>query len=71
MQAETPTALHCKIRQEVIERVDNIVRSGLRGYTGMHVEHYGSFTSGLFTPTGDLDIAIEGRLEFEDGYHQG
>ena len=61
--------MHYKIRQEVIQRVDHIVRSGLKGYTGMHVEHYGSFTSGLFTPTGDLDIAIEGRLELANDYH--
>ena len=66
LQAETPVAQHYQVRQDVIRRVDELVRSGLRGYKGMHVEHYGSFTSRLFTPSGDLDIAIEGRLWLEN-----
>lgn len=66
MQEETPSDEHYEIRRDVIRRVDNLVRSGLRGHKGMHVEHYGSFTSGLFTPSGDLDIAIEGTLKLEN-----
>lgn len=65
LQAETPQDQHYAIREEVIWRVDQLVRSGLLAFKGMHVEHYGSFTSGLFNPSGDLDIAIEGRLEFD------
>ena len=60
VQAQTPSEEHWEVRQGVLKRVDSLVRAGLAGYKGMWAEAYGSFVSGLFTPTGDLDIAIEG-----------
>ena len=66
MQSETPSAQDTAIRQDLVSRIDEIVRQGLLQFGGMHVETYGSFTSGLFTPNGDMDIAIEGVLQLQD-----
>jgi len=55
----------------VIKRIDEVVKGGLLQFKGMHVQHYGSYTSGLFTPSGDLDIAIEGRLQLQSGHGNG
>lgn len=41
-------------------QLGGIVAAGLDGHTGLRVEPYGSFVSGLYSPSGDLDISIEG-----------
>lgn len=71
LQSETPSDEDYRLREGVIRRINDTVRGGLLGFRGLHVEHYGSFTSQLFTPTGDLDIAIEGVLQYEEnGRHR-
>ena len=71
LQECTPSQVHYDIRNAVMERINRLVQPGLMQYTGMHVAHYGSFTSGLFAPNGDLDIAIEGTLELNDRVQRG
>lgn len=66
LQSETPSGDDIDSRERVIKRIDTLVRAGLSQFTGMHVETYGSYTSGLFTPQGDLDIAIEGVLQLRN-----
>lgn len=66
LQKETPEDKDYRIRNDLIRRLNDAVKSGLLSFKGLHVEHYGSFTSGLFTPTGDLDIAVEGILRHEE-----
>ena len=55
-----PTAADKAVREQVLQRMNEVVAGGLAGYSNLHVEPYGSFVSGLYTPGGDLDIAIEG-----------
>lgn len=62
LQRQTPEEEHYQAREAVVSRIDSIVKQGLLQFDGLHVDHYGSFTSGLFSPTGDLDIAVEGIL---------
>ena len=49
-------------QQEIAQKqqLNRLVQPGLGEYTGMHVEPYGSFTSGLSNQGGDLDLAVEG-----------
>lgn len=61
VQREEPTEEDARKRQVVLQQVNQLVTEGLRGWHGMHVAPYGSFVSGLYTSTGDLDISIEGN----------
>jgi len=60
LQSQEPSAADRQIRERVLREVNALVQPGLNGYHGMHVAPYGSFVSGLYTSTGDLDISIEG-----------
>lgn len=60
MQEQIPGERDETMRMDIIERINSVVAKGLCGYTDLRVEPYGSFVSGLCTPGGDLDIAIEG-----------
>ncbi|DBA89170.1 hypothetical protein WJX77_005588 [Trebouxia sp. C0004] len=60
VQKQQPSEADEAVRRRVLQDVNALVQPGLLGYTGMHVAPYGSFVSGLYTSTGDLDIAIEG-----------
>ena len=60
MQKQQPAESDAAVRQRVLKEVNALVQPGLLGYHGMHVAPYGSFVSGLYTSTGDLDISIEG-----------
>ena len=62
MQEQTPSPSDYEVRHAVIMRMRDIVAHGLNFYSGLGVEPYGSFVSNLFTPTGDLDLAIEGAM---------
>ena len=55
-----PTEEDAQMRNLVLQQINKLVTEGLRGWHGMHVAPYGSFVSGLYTSTGDLDISIEG-----------
>ena len=46
----------------ILQRIGGLVKSGLGEYEDLYVEPYGSFVSGLYTPSGDLDISIQGSL---------
>ena len=48
------------MRDDVLRRMNEVVGRGLAGFMDLHVEPYGSFVSRLYTPGGDLDIAVEG-----------
>ncbi len=41
-------------------RIGDVVAEGLQDGAELHVLPYGSFVSKLYTPNGDLDIALEG-----------
>lgn len=60
MQSQQPTEADAQKRNLVLQQMNRLVTEGLRGWHGMHVAPYGSFVSGLYTSTGDLDISIEG-----------
>ena len=60
VQKQQPAESDEAVRQRVLKEVNALVQPGLLGYRGMHVAPYGSFVSGLYTSTGDLDISIEG-----------
>ena len=40
--------------------IDDIVQTGLPDYPGLCIRPYGSYVSGLYSPSGDLDLSIEG-----------
>ena len=61
-QEQTPKEQDRAVRQQVLDSVNQVVGKGLAGFTDLHVEPYGSFVSGLYTPGGDLDIAIENSV---------
>lgn len=61
VQRQEPTEEDARKRTDVLYQVNQLVKGGLRGWHGMHVAPYGSFVSGLYTSTGDLDISIEGN----------
>jgi hypothetical protein len=61
-QEHTPSAEDAARRREVVARMDVIVRSGLDAHKHLFIAAYGSFLSGLYSPTGDLDLSIEGQL---------
>ena len=60
LQAHTPSAEDHARRQAVVQHVDDTVRLGLEGTSNLHISTYGSFLSGLYSPSGDLDLSIEG-----------
>ena len=49
-------------REDVVGRIDALVRSGLDGNRRLFIAAYGSFLSGLYSPHGDLDLSIEGLV---------
>ncbi len=59
-QAQTPCEADEQRRAGVMERIGAVVAEGLQDGAELHVQPYGSFVSGLYTPSGDLDIALEG-----------
>ncbi|KAK9824184.1 hypothetical protein WJX72_008402 [[Myrmecia] bisecta] len=61
VKANTPSPADQLKREELLQRTCALVEEGLGDWVGMHVEPYGSFVSGLYTPSGDVDIAIEGH----------
>ena len=71
LQSQTPQPQDFEARHQVILRINHTIQPGLLQYRGLRVDHYGSFTSGLFTPSGDLDIAIEGTLRLNPSSRKG
>lgn len=61
-QVLTPDEQDKQKRQNLARFVDKLVKSGLNYHEGMFVLPYGSFVSDLYTPTGDVDLAIEGIM---------
>jgi len=55
-QALTPTSTATEERNGVVERVQAAVRN--RGF----VVHFGSWVAGLHSPTGDVDMSLDGWL---------
>ena len=43
-----------------MQAMDEIVQTGLPDYPGLCIRPYGSYVSGLYCPSGDLDLSIEG-----------
>ncbi len=60
LQESSPGPEHYHVRTQLIRRISDVVSHGLNYEAGMRIEPYGSFLSNLFTPQGDLDLAIEG-----------
>ncbi|EIE23385.1 hypothetical protein COCSUDRAFT_41642 [Coccomyxa subellipsoidea C-169] len=60
IKEQTPGPQDAARRRQILEKMGGIVGLGLDGHTELRVEPYGSFVSGLYAPTGDLDISIEG-----------
>ncbi|KAH7624728.1 putative Protein HESO1 [Nannochloris sp. 'desiccata'] len=62
----SPTPEDRKAREGVIARLSGLAESGIRFCRGLYISAYGSFTSGLYTPHGDLDLSIEGVAIMRD-----
>jgi len=62
----SPTPEDRRAREGVISRLCQLAESGIRFCRGLHISAYGSFTSGLYTPHGDLDLSIEGVAIMDD-----
>ena len=60
LQSQEPNQQEIAQKEQLIASLNRLVQPGLGDYTGMHVEPYGSFTSGLSNQGGDLDLAVEG-----------
>ncbi len=60
LQAQTPVEADERRRADVMARIGQVVAEGLQEGAALRVQPYGSFVSGLYTPAGDLDIALEG-----------
>ena len=61
LQSQKPKQQEIAQKEQLIASLNRLVQAGLGEYTGMHVEPYGSFTSGLSNQGGDLDLAVEGK----------
>ena len=59
-QEQTPTASDAEKRHVILQAIDEIVQTGLPDYPGLCIKPYGSYVSGLYCPSGDLDLSIEG-----------
>ena len=60
LQEQTPTTEDAQNRREILQQLDDIVQTGLPDYPGLCIQPYGSYVSGLYCPSGDLDLSIEG-----------
>lgn len=54
-----------------MEALRKLAESGINFCQGLTIEPYGSFTSGMWTRHGDLDISIEGSAEWVDEFTNG
>jgi hypothetical protein len=54
-----------------MEALRKLAESGINFCQGLTIEPYGSFTSGMWTRHGDLDISIESSAEWLDEYTKG
>ena len=59
LQEQTPTVEDAQNRREILQQLDDIVQTGLTDYPGLCIQPYGSYVSGLYCPSGDLDLSIE------------
>ena len=60
VQEQTPSAEDAQKRREILQQIDELVQTGLPDYPGLCIRPYGSYVSGLYCPSGDLDLSIEG-----------
>ena len=60
LQEQTPNAEDAEKRRGILQAIDDIVQTGLPDYPGLCIRPYGSYVSGLYCPSGDLDLSIEG-----------
>ncbi|CAK0787781.1 hypothetical protein CVIRNUC_011003 [Coccomyxa viridis] len=60
VREQTPTEEDGQNRREILQQLDDIVQTGLPDYPGLGIQPYGSYVSGLYCPSGDLDLSIEG-----------
>lgn len=62
----TPTGREVQLRLQAMARLKELAQSGIHFCVGLDLEPYGSFVSGLYTPSGDLDLSIEGHATWRD-----
>lgn len=55
-----PTPTEHALRVKVVSRIENIV---LQMWSNAHVEVFGSFRTGLYLPTSDIDLVVIGRWD--------
>lgn len=55
-----PTPTEHALRVEVVSRIEEVV---LSMWPNAHVEVFGSFRTGLYLPTSDIDLVVIGRWE--------
>ena len=60
LQEQTPTAEDAEKRRGIMQALNDIVETDLPAYPGLCIKPYGSYVSGLYCPSGDLDLSIEG-----------
>lgn len=63
-QRETPSEADAALRADVLARLGQLVARNVLGFEGLSVRPYGSFVSGLYSPEGDLDVALDGFLDY-------
>jgi DNA polymerase sigma len=60
VSASMPSDADHQRRVRVLKWLSDLVAGGVWRGRGLTVQPYGSFVSGLYTPSGDLDIGLEG-----------
>lgn len=53
----------------MLARLGRLVARGVLGFPGLSVRPYGSFVSGLYSPGGDLDVALDGFLDYRCSFY--
>ncbi len=69
VQDRLSLAKHQHAKNRTYQRVKMYVTPGLCQYTGLTLQHFGSFTSKLNSPESDIDLTIDGCLELNDFYN--
>jgi len=62
-KSRVPTDLHSASRDAAMAAVNAAVQAAFPPPSDVRVEAYGSFVSGLFSPTSDLDLSLIGTLD--------
>mmetsp|Transcript_30086 Transcript_30086/g.84925 ORF Transcript_30086/g.84925 Transcript_30086/m.84925 type:complete len:843 (-) Transcript_30086:45-2573(-) len=60
-KAFSPTPADTEARLAVVDRVNSAIQAAIPSQQGIYVEAYGSFVSGSYNASSDLDMSLEGE----------